>query len=136
MGLAGFREDTMKKYAFVAAVMAMSTISSTAMAGLDGVWRCKASGNIPIALLTISGSSYKMQAVSNSLWAPKPNDSSNGSGSLNIKGNSVTAASGPLADIYGISGTYCDPAAGGRCTQEALMLNSTKSIPLGCWRGG
>jgi type IV secretory pathway protease TraF len=134
--LAASKEITMRKYAFIAAVIAMSVPSSAALAGPDGVWRCKASGNIPIALLTISGSSYKMQAVSNTVWALKPNDRSNGSGTLNIRGNSITAASGPLADIYGISGTYCDPAAGGQCTQEALLLNSTKSIPLGCWRGG
>jgi hypothetical protein len=126
----------MKKFAFVAAVIAMSTISSTAMAGLDGVWRCKSSGNIPIALLTISGSSYRMQAVSNTLWAPKPNDSSNGNGSLNVRGSSVAAVSGPLADIYGSSGTYYDPKADSRYTREALILNSTKSLPLGCWRDG
>ena len=101
----------------------------------DGVWKSEASGNIPIALLTISGGSYAMQAVSDTAWTPKADDSSNGGGGLDIQGNRVMPTSGPLFDIYGAVGSYC--AAGEtNCSGESLMLDSTKGIGLGCWRDG
>lgn len=124
-----------KKIRLVVAATAMAATTVPALAGLDGVWKCKASGNIPIALVTISGDSYEKQAVKNSVWAPKANDSSNGSGSLSINGNTVTSTSGPLADLYGAVGSYCGEGDSG-CSGESLMLNSTINIPLGCWRDG
>jgi hypothetical protein len=126
----------MKKTLMMALVAATCVATAVpAWAGLDGVWKCKASGNIPIALVTISGDSYEMQAVKNSVWAPKANDPANGSGNLNIDGNSVTPTSGPLADLYGAVGSYCGEGESD-CSGESLMLNSTINIPLGCWRDG
>ncbi|CAN7315155.1 hypothetical protein LJR030_003235 [Rhizobium sp. LjRoot30] len=113
----------------------LSVSAVCAYASPDGVWRCKASGNIPIALLTISGSNYDMQAVSDSNWTLKSGDSSSGSGGLDIQGNSVSPTSGPLLDIYGAVGTYCGTNDAG-CSGEALLLNSTKNVALGCWRDG
>lgn len=108
---------------------------TAAHASADGVWRCKASGNIPIALLTISGGNYEMQAVSDSNWTPKDGDSSTGSGGLAIQGNQISPTSGPLLDIYGAVGFYCGTSDTG-CSGESLMLDSTKGVALGCWRDG
>jgi len=86
-------------------------VASPAMAAPDGNWRCSAQGNIPIGLMTIKGTGYKFQAVSNSLWKPKPSDSLNGSGNLAVDGSKLTMASGPLhakggvrTGVYGASG--------------------------------
>ena len=120
----------------------LSTHVVLASAGVDGLWKCKASGNIPIALLTVSGENYTMQAVKNTLWEPKGQDSSNGSGTLKLSGAGFTAVSGPLAEVYGAVAsysasvpTYCSDGKL-NCSREALSLDSSKSIPLGCWRDG
>ncbi|MCA0432857.1 MAG: hypothetical protein LCH46_06305 [Proteobacteria bacterium] len=118
-----------------ACALGIIAATSTAHAAVEGVWKCKASGNIPIALLTISGNSYDMQAVSDSSWTPKANDSSSGSGGLDIQGNQVLPTSGPLLDIYGAVGSYCSTSDVG-CSGESLMLDSTKLVALGCWREG
>ena len=127
------RKDIPLHLLLCAAGLAAST--AVAHASAEGLWKCKASGNIPIALLTISGGNYRMQAVRDSNWTPKDSDSSNGSGGLDIQGNQISPTSGPLLDIYGAVGSYCGENEAG-CSGESLMLGSTQGIPLGCWRDG
>mgnify|MGYP000954107888 CR=1 len=121
----------MKKKLIALVMTASAVLATPAFAGIDGEWRCKASGDIPIAIVTISGSSYDYQAVRNTAWAPK-NDPANGSGEFDIQGDKLYPTSGPLADIFGAVGSYCDENTG--CAYEYLALDSTKHIPLGCWR--
>lgn len=78
-----------------------------------GLWRCSAQGNIPIGLLTITGANYRFQAVNNSLWALKPQDSMNGSGGMRVAGTRLTPSGGPLASqlqirsgVFGHTGRY------------------------------
>ena len=66
----------------------------------NGVWRCSAQGNIPLGVMTITGTGYKFQAVSNTAWAPKPSDRSNGSGQFKIAPGRLTPASGPLVSVF------------------------------------
>lgn len=62
----------------------------------NGTWRCSAQGNIPIGVMTVSGATYRFQAVSNTAWTPKAQDSMNGSGALRVSGTTLNPTSGPL----------------------------------------
>ena len=82
--------------ALAGALIFSASAASAAGGGTNGTWRCSAQGNIPIGVLTVSGSAYKFQAVSNSQWAPKAVDSSNGSGNLTVGDRVLSVTSGPL----------------------------------------
>lgn len=82
--------------AAAAAALGASAAQAQPGKGPNGTWRCSAQGNIPIGILTVAGTGYKFQAVSNSLWALKPSDSTNGSGKLSVAGKALTISSGPL----------------------------------------
>lgn len=82
----------------------------------NGTWRCKAQGDIPIGILTVSGAGYRFQAVRNTAWDPKPGDGLNGSGALRRSGTTLTPTSGPLVTrgriISGYFGETSDPWSG------------------------
>lgn len=121
----------MRKILVASLLAASAALTTPAWAGIDGEWRCKASGDIPIAIVTISGANYQYQAVRNTVWDPK-DDPANGSGQFDIQGDKLYPTSGPLLDLFGTVGSYCDENSG--CAYEYLGLDSTKHIPLGCWR--
>ena len=82
----------------------------------NGAWRCKAQGDIPIGVLTITGATYRFQAVRNTAWDPKPNDGLNGSGALRRSGTDLTPTSGPLVTrgriVSGYFGETSSPYSG------------------------
>lgn len=97
----------MKTVTMLAGATLAIALAGPAAAGVAGTWRCSAHGPLPMGILKISGSSYSYQAVSNTAWAPKPGDRSNGSGAISASGSSVTPASGPLRTVMGlVSGYY------------------------------
>ena len=75
---------------------AASAGATQAQRSPGGVWRCSAQGNIPIGLMTVSGATYRFQAVRNTAWALKAQDSMNGSGALRAFGTTLNPTSGPL----------------------------------------
>ncbi len=95
------------KWSFRAMAFGFIAFSATQVAAdPSGAWHCSAQGNIPLGLLTVSGSSYKFQAVKDTAWTPKL-DPANGSGNLSITGGKLAPTSGPMvARLKIISGTY------------------------------
>ncbi len=122
---------------FTAAAIAFLMFPSPAQAAAAGVWRCSAQGNIPIGVLTVKSGGYTFQAVSNTVWAPKPQDSSNGSGKLTVKGSKVTVKNGPLRKQMGVTtGFYGSPASDASLHHEYLDLFNDPSAAylLRCYR--
>lgn len=82
----------------------------------NGTWRCNAAGNIPIGLMTITGSRYRFQAVRNGNWDPKPQDPMNGSGAFQAQGTQLNPTSGPLrtelGSARGVFGETSSPYSG------------------------
>ena len=66
----------------------------------NGVWHCSAAGPLPIGIMTITGTGYKFQAVSNTAWAPKASDRNNGGGQFKIAPGKLTPVSGPLVSGF------------------------------------
>lgn len=96
----------------LAMVVAGLALASPAHAAATGTWRCSAQGNIPIGILTIKSGGYSFQAVRNTAWAPKPADSSNGSGSMSVKGSKITVKTGPLRTSMGVTSGFYGASAG------------------------
>lgn len=96
----------MKTPFLLAVAAAALTFVSVAQAAPAGNWRCRAQGNIPVGLLTITGGAYKYQAVRNTAWAPKPGDASTGSGGFSAAGEKLAITSGPLRTKMGAKTGY------------------------------
>ncbi|MGQ2990933.1 MAG: hypothetical protein ACT6RD_12075 [Brevundimonas sp.] len=94
--------------AIIGCVLAVAASAGTAQAqrSPNGTWRCSAQGNIPIGIMTVSGATYRFQAVRNTAWAPKAQDSMNGSGALRGSGTTLTPAGGPLTTRLGARSGY------------------------------
>jgi hypothetical protein len=76
--------------------------AGAALADVDGEWRCKANGDIPIGLVRISGADY-VYTMTDVAFVPVANDA-NGSGTLSVEGAAVRPLDGPLADDFGVVG--------------------------------
>ncbi len=87
-----------RRLAIAGCVLAFAASAGAAQAqrSPNGTWRCSAQGNIPIGVMTVSGATYRFQAVSSTAWAPKAQDSMNGSGALRATGATLTPTGGPL----------------------------------------
>lgn len=96
----------MKTMNLLAGAALAIVLAGPAAAGVAGTWRCSTHGPLPMGILKISGSSYSYQAVSNTAWAPKPGDRSNGSGAISASGSSVAPTSGPLRTVMGLTSGY------------------------------
>jgi hypothetical protein len=89
------------------ATLVLCLLAGEALAqSADGNWRCSMIGDIPIGILTISGSSYQFQST-NVSWEPNDNPA-NGSGSLGFDGAYLWPESGPLKDSFGVTGMFSD----------------------------
>lgn len=109
-------------------ILALATAGMLAAGGparaasADGVWGCKANGDIPLGLLTISGSSYKF-VTTRTDWTPSPN-SSDGSGTLSIGGATMRPQSGPLLDQFEVVGQIGD---------GIIWWNNGSGTLMACW---
>lgn len=97
-----------KVFSIAGCVLAFASSAGAAQAqrSPNGTWRCSAQGNIPIGVMTVSGSTYRFQAVRNTAWAPKPQDSMNGSGALRASGTTLNPTGGPLTTRLGARSGY------------------------------
>lgn len=123
--------------AVTTAAIAILMLPSPAQAAAAGVWRCSAQGNIPIGVLTVKSGGYTFQAVRDTVWAPKPQDSSNGSGKLTVKGSKITVKNGPLRTQMGVTtGFYGAASSVGSGSNEYLDLFNDPSAAylLRCYR--
>lgn len=73
---------------------------------VDGVWRCKMVGDIPLGTLTFTGGSYVFQTT-NTAWEPNPN-TSDGSGTVTFNENFILPETGPLKDEFEVTGAFGD----------------------------
>lgn len=98
-----------------ASLIALSMLTTPALAyGADGSWKCIANGNIPIATLSVSGSSYDIQT----------SDGKTGSGDLDISGDSLVPQSGPLVDEFEVTGSL---------QNNVLYWNNSAGTLMACW---
>jgi hypothetical protein len=91
---------------------------------LDGLWRCKMNGDIPLGTLTFTGGNYAFQTT-NTAWEPNPN-SSDGSGAVRFEENFVLPQSGPLKDSFEVTGAFGDGAF--------INFNNNGGLLFGCRR--
>lgn len=70
--------------------------------GADGVWGCSATGQLPIGIVTIAGTSYDFTATDTG-WNPVQ-DGSNGSGTLTLDDRYLIPVDGPLLTEFGVTG--------------------------------
>ena len=86
---------------------AVQPTSAAAAAGpIDGVWRCKMVGDIPLGTLNFAGGAYVLQNT-NSAWEPTPN-ASDGSGSVTFDENFALPIDGPLKSQFEVTGAFGD----------------------------
>lgn len=90
--------------------------------GVDGVWACKANGDIPLGLLEISGDTYSFQTT-NTAWEPVDNKS-NGSGALSYEGSRIQPVDGPLLDSFEVYG---------EAENGVLYWYNDAGALMGCW---
>lgn len=84
-----------------------ATQPAAAAAGpVDGVWRCKMVGDIPLGTLTFTGRSYVFQTT-NTAWEPNPN-TSDGPGTVKFDENFILPETGPLKDEFTVTGAFSD----------------------------
>ena len=80
---------------------------SPAAAGpIDGVWRCKMVGDIPLGTLTFSGGAYTFQTT-NTAWEPNPNKS-DGAGTVTFNETFASPVDGPLKSEFAVTGAFGD----------------------------
>lgn len=96
----------------------------TAAGPLDGLWRCKIIGDIPIGTLTFTGGSYVFQTT-NTAWEPNPNPS-DGAGTVTFNENFVLPETGPLKDEFEVTGAFGDGSF--------INFNNNLGMLFGCRR--
>lgn len=89
---------------------------------LDGMWRCKMNGDIPLGTLTFTGGHYVFQTT-NTAWEPNPN-SSDGSGEVRFEETFVLPQSGPLKDQFEVTGAFGDGSF--------INFNTNGGLLFGC----
>ena len=98
--------------------------ASTGAGPLDGVWRCKMNGDIPLGTLTFTGGDYVFQTT-NAAWEPNPNPS-DGSGAVRFEETFVLPQSGPLKDSFEVTGAFGDGSF--------INFNTSLGMMFGCRR--
>ena len=73
---------------------------------IDGVWRCKMVGDIPLGTLTFSGGAYTFQTT-NTAWEPNPNKS-DGAGTVTFNETFALPVDGPLKSEFAVTGAFGD----------------------------
>lgn len=109
------------------AVEAAASTAAPASSGtgpLDGLWRCKMNGDIPIGTLAFTGGAYVFQTT-NTAWEPNPN-SSDGAGEVRFEENFILPQSGPLKDSFEVTGAFGDGSF--------INFNTNMGILFGCRR--
>jgi hypothetical protein len=101
-----------------------SAAAPTGAGPLDGLWRCKMTGDIPLGTLTFTGGDYVFQTT-NTAWEPNPNPS-DGSGAVRFEENFVLPQSGPLKDSFEVTGAFGDGSF--------INFNTNLGMMFGCRR--
>jgi len=91
---------------------------------LDGLWRCKMNGDIPIGTLDFTGGAYTFQTT-NTAWEPNPN-TSDGSGMVRFEETFILPQSGPLKDKFEVTGAFGDGSF--------INFNTNLGMMFGCRR--
>ncbi len=107
-----------------AAPVEAAPAAATATGPIDGVWRCKMNGDIPLGTLTFTGMSYAFQTT-NTAWEPNPN-SADGSGTVTFNENFVLPDTGPLKDQFEVTGAFGDGSF--------INFNTDLGMMFGCRR--
>jgi hypothetical protein len=79
----------------------LSVTCGAASAQADGTWRCIANGNIPLGLLSVTGTAYTWTKTNASFQPVEARE--NGSGTIRMAGSTFTVESGPLLN-WGVTG--------------------------------
>jgi hypothetical protein len=98
--------------------------ASTGAGPLDGLWRCKMNGDIPLGTLTFTGGAYVFQTT-NTGWEPNPNKA-DGSGQVRFEENFILPQSGPLKDSFEVTGAFGDGSF--------INFNTNLGMMFGCRR--
>lgn len=91
---------------------------------VDGIWRCKMNGDIPLGTLTFAGGQYTFQTT-NTAWEPNPNPS-DGSGTVTFEDTFVLPQDGPLKTEFGVTGAFGDGSF--------INFNTNLGMMFGCRR--
>lgn len=87
---------------------------------LDGEWRCKINGDIPIGLITFTGGHYSFRTTTPS-WKLNPNQS-DGDGVVEFTGDGyILPQTGPLKDGFEVTGAHSDTVINWNNNLGALM---------------
>lgn len=106
---------------FPIALLAIVSIPPTASASdIDGEWTCKANGDIPMGILTITGMSYRLDEVN----AGGTRTGQGGSGSLTPGGNGLVPVGGPLVAFNAV----------GNVENGVLFWNNSAGTVMACWQ--
>ncbi len=103
---------------------ANAAAAPTGVGPLDGLWRCKMNGDIPLGTLAFTGGQYTFQTT-NTAWEPNPN-SSDGSGVVKFEENFVLPQTGPLKDDFEVTGAFGDGSF--------INFNTNIGLLFGCRR--
>ena len=98
--------------------------AATGAGPLDGLWRCKMNGDIPIGTLTFAGGAYTFQTT-NTAWEPNPN-SSDGSGNVRFEETFILPVDGPLKTKFEVTGAFGDGSF--------INFNTNGGLLFGCRR--
>lgn len=98
--------------------------AATGTGPLDGLWRCKMNGDIPIGTLTFAGGAYTFQTT-NTAWEPNPN-SSDGSGNVRFEETFILPVDGPLKTKFEVTGAFGDGSF--------INFNTNGGLLFGCRR--
>jgi len=79
---------------------------ATTAGPIDGVWRCKMVGDIPLGTLTFTGGAYVFQTT-NAAWEPNPNKS-DGAGNVTFNETFALPVDGPLKSEFAVTGAFGD----------------------------
>jgi hypothetical protein len=102
-----------------------SQVATPASTGpLDGLWRCKMNGDIPLGTLAFTGGNYTFQTT-NTAWEPNPN-ASDGSGTVTFEETFVLPQTGPLKDAFAVTGAFGDGSF--------INFNTDLGMMFGCRR--
>lgn len=124
---AGDTADQVAEAGAPAAPDAASAPAATAPTGtgpIDGIWRCKMNGDIPLGTLTFAGGQYTFQTT-NTAWEANPNPS-DGSGTVTFDDTFVLPQDGPLKTEFGVTGAFGDGSF--------INFNTDLGMMFGCRR--
>lgn len=107
------------------AVTAPTVATADAQTGpLDGVWRCKMNGDIPLRAISFAGSAYQFRTT-NTAWEANPNPS-DGDGKVRFEDTFVLPVDGPLKDEFAVTGAFGDGSF--------INFNTDLGMMFGCRR--